>query len=97
MTARTIWSKTPSTSLRCSRASALWAVDARWRLPALNAEVTQSAPRTRGDGPNNFVVRQIPREMGRQLREGTDAERLHDRLTARFAKVRSPTVVAVLG
>ncbi|MFJ2170381.1 hypothetical protein [Streptomyces griseofuscus] len=36
---------------------------------------------------NDFVVRQIAREVGRQLREGTDAERLHHRLTARFAKV----------
>ncbi|MFE0349507.1 hypothetical protein [Streptomyces griseoluteus] len=36
---------------------------------------------------NDFVVRQIAREVGRQLREGTHAERLHHRLTARFAKV----------
>jgi hypothetical protein len=36
---------------------------------------------------SDFVVRQIAREVGRQLREGTDAERLHHRLTARFAKV----------
>jgi hypothetical protein len=36
---------------------------------------------------NDFVVRQIAREVGRQLREGTDAERLHHRLTVRFAKV----------
>ncbi|WP_328884708.1 hypothetical protein [Streptomyces sp. NBC_00299] len=36
---------------------------------------------------NDFVVRQLAREVGRQLREGTDAERLHHRLTARFAKV----------
>ncbi|WP_225102496.1 hypothetical protein [Streptomyces sp. CoH27] len=36
---------------------------------------------------NDFVVRQIAREVGRQLREGTDAERLHHRLTTRFAKV----------
>ncbi|MFD8259562.1 hypothetical protein ACFV19_11570 [Streptomyces griseoluteus] len=35
---------------------------------------------------SDFVVRQIAREVGRQLREGTDAERLHHRLTARFAK-----------
>ncbi|WP_262505807.1 hypothetical protein [Streptomyces sp. TRM68367] len=36
---------------------------------------------------SDFVVRQIAREVGRQLRGGTDAERLHHRLTARFAKV----------
>ncbi len=36
---------------------------------------------------SDFVARQIAREVGRQLREGTDAERLHHRLTARFAKV----------
>ncbi|MFD9042547.1 hypothetical protein [Streptomyces bottropensis] len=36
---------------------------------------------------SDFVVRQIAREVGRQLREGTAAERLHHRLTARFAKV----------
>ncbi|CCK32951.1 hypothetical protein BN159_p76 (plasmid) [Streptomyces davaonensis JCM 4913] len=36
---------------------------------------------------SDFVVRQIAREVGRQLREGTDADRLHHRLTARFAKV----------
>ncbi|MET9462795.1 hypothetical protein ABZY05_48815 [Streptomyces canus] len=36
---------------------------------------------------SDFAVRQIAREVGRQLREGTDAERLHHRLTARFAKV----------
>ncbi|WP_432158760.1 hypothetical protein [Streptomyces sp. bgisy153] len=35
---------------------------------------------------SDFVVRQIAREVGRQLREGTDAERLHHRLTTRFAK-----------
>jgi hypothetical protein len=36
---------------------------------------------------SDFVARQIAREVGRQLREGTDAERLHHRLTTRFAKV----------
>jgi hypothetical protein len=36
---------------------------------------------------NDFVARQIAREVSRQLREGTDAERLHHRLTVRFAKV----------
>ncbi|MDX3208455.1 hypothetical protein [Streptomyces scabiei] len=36
---------------------------------------------------SDFVVRQIAREVGRQLREGTDAERLRHRLTTRFAKV----------
>ncbi|MEU8252527.1 hypothetical protein, partial [Nonomuraea sp. NPDC048916] len=36
---------------------------------------------------SDFVVRQIARAVGRQLREGTDAERLHHRLTARFSKV----------
>lgn len=36
---------------------------------------------------SDFVARQIAREVGRQMREGTDAERLHHRLTARFAKV----------
>ncbi|WP_229829362.1 hypothetical protein [Streptomyces massasporeus] len=36
---------------------------------------------------SDFVVRQIAREVGRQLREGTDAERLQHRLTVRFAKV----------
>ncbi|MGW3269066.1 hypothetical protein [Streptomyces sp. NPDC001056] len=36
---------------------------------------------------SDFVARQIAREVGRQLREGTDAERLQHRLTARFAKV----------
>ncbi|MFD9572653.1 hypothetical protein ACFWBI_22745 [Streptomyces sp. NPDC059982] len=34
-----------------------------------------------------FVVRKIAREVGRQLREGTVADRLHHRLTARLAKV----------
>jgi hypothetical protein len=34
---------------------------------------------------NDFVVRQIGREAGRQLREGTPAERLHHRLTVRLA------------
>ncbi|MGW7343133.1 hypothetical protein [Streptomyces sp. NPDC054854] len=34
-----------------------------------------------------FVVRKIAREVGRQLREGTVAARLHHRLTARLAKV----------
>ncbi|WP_076971326.1 hypothetical protein [Streptomyces sparsogenes] len=33
---------------------------------------------------NPFVVRQIAREVGRQLDSGIDAERLHHRLTARF-------------
>ncbi|MFI6689140.1 hypothetical protein [Streptomyces sp. NPDC050485] len=32
-----------------------------------------------------FLVRQIAREVGRQLRGGTDAARLHHRLTVRFA------------
>ncbi|MEU0119094.1 hypothetical protein ABZ137_36805 [Streptomyces bobili] len=36
---------------------------------------------------SDFVARQIAREVGRQLREGTDADRLHHRLTTRFAKV----------
>ncbi|WP_409239398.1 hypothetical protein [Streptomyces sp. PA5.6] len=36
---------------------------------------------------SDFAVRQIAREVGRQLREGTDAERLRHRLTARFARV----------
>ncbi|TLQ38780.1 hypothetical protein FEF34_40735 [Streptomyces marianii] len=36
---------------------------------------------------NDFVVRKIAREVGRQLREGMDAERLQHRLTARFAGV----------
>ncbi|WP_331736600.1 hypothetical protein OG426_54900 (plasmid) [Streptomyces canus] len=36
---------------------------------------------------SDFAVRQIAPEVGRQLREGTDAERLHRRLTSRFAKV----------
>ncbi|MDX3538077.1 hypothetical protein PV721_27740 [Streptomyces sp. MB09-01] len=36
---------------------------------------------------NDFVVRKIAREVGRQLREGTVADRLHHRLTARLAKV----------
>ncbi|MGY0055123.1 hypothetical protein ACWY4P_00785 [Streptomyces sp. LZ34] len=42
------------------------------------------------EGAEHFdqgVVRQITREVGRQLREGMDAERLHHRLTVRFAKV----------
>ncbi|MFJ8313265.1 MULTISPECIES: hypothetical protein [unclassified Streptomyces] len=34
---------------------------------------------------NPFLVRQIAREVGRQMREGTDAARLHHRLTVRFA------------
>ncbi|MCX5301745.1 hypothetical protein OG898_35640 [Streptomyces sp. NBC_00193] len=34
---------------------------------------------------NAFVVRQIAREAGRQLREGMDPERLRHRLTLRFA------------
>ncbi|RNG26260.1 hypothetical protein EEJ42_15750 [Streptomyces botrytidirepellens] len=36
---------------------------------------------------NDFIVRKIAREVGRQLRGGTAAERLHHRLTTRFAKV----------
>ncbi|MFD8023518.1 hypothetical protein ACFV6G_24220 [Streptomyces lavendulae] len=36
---------------------------------------------------NDFVVRKIAREVGRQLREGTVTDRLHHRLTARLAKV----------
>ncbi|MEV8528720.1 hypothetical protein AB0451_31965 [Streptomyces sp. NPDC052000] len=34
---------------------------------------------------NPFLVRQIAREVGRQLRDGTDAARLSHRLTVRFA------------
>ncbi|MFF4761393.1 hypothetical protein [Streptomyces sp. NPDC001292] len=36
---------------------------------------------------NDFVVRKIAREVGRQLRQGMTAERLRYRLTARFAGV----------
>lgn len=36
---------------------------------------------------NDFVARKVAREVGRQLREGTDPERLQHRLTARLAKV----------
>ncbi|WP_260334056.1 hypothetical protein [Streptomyces beigongshangae] len=36
---------------------------------------------------NDFVARKVAREVGRQLREGTDPERLQHRLTARRAKV----------
>ncbi|MFE2554409.1 hypothetical protein ACFXGI_38790 [Streptomyces sp. NPDC059355] len=36
---------------------------------------------------NDFVVRKIAREVGRQLREGTVTDRLHHRLTGRLAKV----------
>ena len=36
---------------------------------------------------NDFVVRKIAREVGRQLRDGTSAERLRHRLTTRFAKL----------
>ncbi len=36
---------------------------------------------------SSFVVRKIAREVGRQLREGTAADRLQHRLTARLAKV----------
>ncbi|MEV6726643.1 hypothetical protein AB0M94_37625 [Streptomyces xanthochromogenes] len=36
---------------------------------------------------NDFVARKVAREVGRQLREGTDPERLRHRLTARLAKV----------
>ncbi|MBT2544984.1 hypothetical protein J7E99_30840 [Streptomyces sp. ISL-44] len=36
---------------------------------------------------SDFVVRKIAREVGRQLREGTAADRLHHRLTARLAQV----------
>ncbi|WP_262371322.1 hypothetical protein [Streptomyces sp. WAC01526] len=38
---------------------------------------------------NRFVERKIVREVGRQLASGVDAERLHHRLTARFATVTS--------
>ncbi|MFF3015487.1 hypothetical protein [Streptomyces sp. NPDC057939] len=36
---------------------------------------------------SSFVVRKIAREVGRQLREGTAADRLQHRLTARLGKV----------
>ncbi|MFI7359479.1 hypothetical protein ACIBTP_36790 [Streptomyces avidinii] len=36
---------------------------------------------------NDFVIRKIAREVGRQLREGTAGDRLQHRLTARLAKV----------
>ncbi|MFD7667798.1 hypothetical protein [Streptomyces sp. NPDC059788] len=36
---------------------------------------------------NDFVARKVAREVGRQLREGTDPERLQHRLTSRLAKV----------
>jgi hypothetical protein len=35
---------------------------------------------------NDFVVRKIAREVGRQLRSGTDADRLRHRLTVRLAR-----------
>jgi hypothetical protein len=41
---------------------------------------------------NPFVERQIAREVGRQLATGMDAERLHHRLTARFAKVMTSEI-----
>ncbi|MEE6269139.1 hypothetical protein V2E29_26325 [Streptomyces diastatochromogenes] len=41
---------------------------------------------------NPFVERQIAREVGRQLDGGMDAERLHHRLTARFAKVMTSEI-----
>lgn len=41
---------------------------------------------------NPFVERQIAREVGRQLAGGMDAERLHHRLTARFART-SPSEI----
>lgn len=41
---------------------------------------------------NPFVQRQIAREVGRQLAAGMDAERLHHRLTARFAKVMTSEI-----
>ncbi|MFE5095999.1 hypothetical protein ACFRCI_38065 [Streptomyces sp. NPDC056638] len=41
---------------------------------------------------NPFVERQIAREVGRQLAAGMDAERLHHRLTARFAKVMNSEI-----
>ncbi|MFE7045735.1 hypothetical protein ACFU9X_41940 [Streptomyces atratus] len=41
---------------------------------------------------NPFVERKIAREVGRQLAAGMDAERLHHRLTARFAKVMASEI-----
>ncbi|WP_327328709.1 hypothetical protein OG735_41320 (plasmid) [Streptomyces sp. NBC_01210] len=41
---------------------------------------------------NPFVERKIAREVGRQLAGGMDAERLHYRLTARFAKVMASEI-----
>ncbi|MFF1837986.1 hypothetical protein ACFVXE_27810 [Streptomyces sp. NPDC058231] len=41
---------------------------------------------------NPFMERQIAREVGRQLAGGMDAERLHHRLTARFAKVMASEI-----
>lgn len=41
---------------------------------------------------NPFMERKIAREIGRQLKDGIDAERLHHRLTARFAKVMSSEI-----
>ncbi|MCX5345907.1 hypothetical protein [Streptomyces atratus] len=41
---------------------------------------------------NPFVERKIAREVGRQLAAGIDAERLHQRLTARFAKVMTSEI-----
>lgn len=41
---------------------------------------------------NPFVERKIAREVGRQLAGGMDAERLHHRLTARFAKVMASEI-----
>ncbi|RPK55899.1 hypothetical protein [Streptomyces sp. ADI95-17] len=41
---------------------------------------------------NPFMERKIAREVGRQLAAGMDAERLHHRLTARFAMVMSSEI-----
>ncbi|WP_326743367.1 hypothetical protein [Streptomyces sp. NBC_01768] len=41
---------------------------------------------------NPFMERKIAREVGRQLTAGMDAERLHHRLTARFAMVMSSEI-----
>ncbi|MFI1621828.1 hypothetical protein ACH4VT_33445 [Streptomyces lydicus] len=41
---------------------------------------------------NPFVERKIAWEVGRQLAAGIDAERLHHRLTARFAKVMTSEI-----
>lgn len=41
---------------------------------------------------NPFMERKIAREVGRQLKDGMDAERLHHRLTVRFAKVMTSEI-----